>query len=143
MNEELSLLQNKPVVSFIILSLAIIIIDSTVINTIFKKIWNKTVLSIQGSELLVTNFIYPILAYICIILGVYFFVFPKISDKNWVIDCILWGFLWGILVYGVFDFTNLSIFSKYDISTAFIDIFWGGIMISFSTFITYFILHYS
>ena len=93
MNEELSLLQNKPVVSFIILSLAIIIIDSTVINTIFKKIWNKTVLSIQGSELLVTNFIYPILAYICIILGVYFFVFPKISDKNWVIDCILWGFL--------------------------------------------------
>lgn len=37
-------------------------------------------------------------------------------------------FLLGFLTYGIFDFTNMSIFSKYDIFIAIQDTIWGGIL---------------
>jgi|TARA_B110000967_G_C18900375_1_gene574427 uncharacterized membrane protein len=37
-------------------------------------------------------------------------------------------FLLGFLTYGIFDFTNMAIFSNYDIFIAIQDTIWGGIL---------------
>ena len=37
-------------------------------------------------------------------------------------------FLLGFLTYGIFDFTNMAIFSEYDIFIAIQDTIWGGIL---------------
>lgn len=37
-------------------------------------------------------------------------------------------FLLGFLTYGIFDFTNMAIFSNYDIFIAVQDTIWGGIL---------------
>ena len=132
----------KDLVSLVILSVCILVIDIIAISSIFRKVWEYNVMNVQGMHLQVLNYLYPIITYVFIILGVYFFVFPRISQENWAIDCILWGFLWGIIVYGIFDFTNLSIFTNYNLITATIDVLWGGILISVSTFITCSVVKY-
>jgi uncharacterized membrane protein len=110
---------------------------------VFKpNIWDKTLEDIQGkndnSNKLNTNVGF-ILAYILIPLGIFIFVFPKIDRNDWVKSCILWGFLWGFIVYGIFDFTNLVLFEKYTFKVAIFDALWGGIMTATSLLITYFI----
>ena len=36
--------------------------------------------------------------------------------------------LFGAVLYGVFDFTNASVFDKFDIKLALIDIVWGSLL---------------
>jgi uncharacterized membrane protein len=43
-------------------------------------------------------------------------------------DSMLDMFLLGFLAYGVYDFTNYTIFTKWDLQTAIIDMVWGGIL---------------
>jgi len=45
------------------------------------------------------------------------------------------AFLFGICVYGVFDFTNLAIFSDYDWRIAVADTLWGGILLAFGRYL--------
>lgn len=41
------------------------------------------------------------------------------------------AFLWGCAIYGIYDFTNLSVFEHYDWKFAIADMLWGGILFSF------------
>jgi len=71
-----------------------------------------------------------ILSYICILgLLCYFIIRPHRSVQE--------AFLLGALVYGVFEFTNKSIFKKWEYMTAIIDTLWGGILFGLVTHITY------
>jgi uncharacterized membrane protein len=38
------------------------------------------------------------------------------------------AFLYGVLVYAVYDFTNLAVLSDYPLSFALLDTLWGGIL---------------
>jgi uncharacterized membrane protein len=38
------------------------------------------------------------------------------------------AFLYGVCIYGVFDFTNLAVFSKYDWKIGLADTLWGGVL---------------
>lgn len=44
------------------------------------------------------------------------------------------AFLYGICIYGVFDFTNLAIFTRYDWKVAIADTLWGGVLMSFGKY---------
>ena len=48
------------------------------------------------------------------------------------------AFLLGFLVYGIFEFTNMSIFKKWELKTAVIDTLWGGTLFALVTQGTYF-----
>jgi uncharacterized membrane protein len=45
------------------------------------------------------------------------------------------AFLYGVCIYGVFDFTNLAIFSKYDWKLALADTLWGGVLFAFARYL--------
>lgn len=62
---------------------------------------------------------YALISYIPILL--LYFEFSK--DKT-----IFESFRLGLYSYGIFDFTNLALFERYDITTALQDIFWGGFL---------------
>lgn len=110
-------------VTFSILLLDIIFIGLN------KNMWETNVQSIQKSPLKI-NFSYGIIAYILIILGVCVFVLPIKTEC--IYKKMFIGFIWGLITYGIFDFTNLSLFKDYSLNTAIMDTFWGGIMISVS-----------
>ena len=45
------------------------------------------------------------------------------------------AFLYGISIYAIYDFTNYSLFEKYDWKFAIIDTLWGGILFTIMFYI--------
>ena len=72
----------------------------------FGKYFGKLVSKIQ-KEPMKLNFIGVIFSYILIAFALYFFI---LKERKPIFE----AFILGVLLYGVFDFTNLALFSKYD-----------------------------
>ena len=124
---------------FVFLLCITLIIDLIVINIFFKKNWEITIKNIQN-ENMVIKMQYALITYFLIPLGLLFFVYPRIDKKSWIKSSLIFGFMFGIIAYGIFDFTNLSLFKKYPLKLAIIDTIWGGILCASVVFICYYIL---
>jgi uncharacterized membrane protein len=66
-----------------------------------------------------------VLCYLLMVSGLYYFI---IRENRTIWD----AFLLGVFVYGVYDLTVLSVFSKYTLEIALMDIVWGGILFASS-----------
>ena len=92
-------------------------------NTYFEK----QVQLVQGSPLKL-NYLGAILCYIFLIFGInYFIIKPKRSIQD--------AFLLGLIIYAVFETTNLALFSKWSWFTVLIDSLWGGTLFALTTYI--------
>ena len=63
-----------------------------------------------------------------LLLGIVLFVLPRISVANLTGSALLWGALYGIVVYTVYDMTNYSLVRDWPLSVSLIDICWGGLL---------------
>lgn len=82
--------------------------------------------NIQGSDMK-TNVFYALIAYILMVIGLNHFVLPNLNVNNINIKtCLTYGFLFGLVVYGVYDFTIGAVLKKWDMMLAVIDVLWGG-----------------
>ena len=77
---------------------------------------------IQGSEMQV-NLWYPIAAYLLMVMGLYLFVLPNVKSSQ---DALVYGGLFGTILYGVYDFTAGTVFKSWDLKLALIDVAWGA-----------------
>lgn len=123
---------------FVLLFILVLLIDIPVISLIFKSRWEKTIKNIQGSSMQIRP-IYAFITYILIPIGLILFVYPKIDSNNWWQTSLMYGFLFGFISYGIFDFTNLALISKYPLDLAIIDSIWGGILCAIVVVITKYI----
>jgi len=71
-----------------------------------------------------------VITYTLLTLGLYYFI---IKDKRPVLD----AFLLGILIYGVYDFTNYATLQKWTLAFSVTDMLWGGVVFALSTYIIY------
>lgn len=110
-------------------SAILLAVDGLYLNNIGIATFKKNVELIQKSPLEL-NMYGALLSYVCVISVLYYFI---ISQHKPVLD----AFLLGILLYGTFDMTNISIFKQYAWKTALIDTLWGGILFAFTTWATY------
>lgn len=62
------------------------------------------------------------IVYVLLALGTTFFVFPKITNLG---TAALYGALLGLIIYGVYDMTNLSTISNWPWKFALMDMAWG------------------
>ena len=121
---------------------------STLILLVLDLIWLKIYMGpryiiminkIQGSEMKVNN-IYAFFSYLLMVIGLNTFVLPKLNFKNInVKDCLKYGFLFGIILYGVYDFTCGAVFAKWNTKLALIDVLWGGVVYFLSCYLLKFI----
>lgn len=118
--------------------LVIFIIDASML-TLLSNLWSDTIFKVQ-KEKPFFRIRYAIMSYILMTFGVYYFVYKNINKNNWVNDTLINGFLFGLVLYGVFDMTNLAIFKHYSIYTGLIDVLWGSILMSITTFLTYYLI---
>ena len=123
----------------LLLTVIFMCLDICMIYFVFLKRWTNDVLSIQKSELEV-NVSYASITYVLLICGMMIFIYPYLTDENYIRNGLILGFLWGFITYGVFDTTNLGIFKNYSPVTAFIDTCWGGIVVAVSVTLTYHLL---
>ncbi len=123
----------------LISSATLLILDLAWITLFMGPRYKQMVQNIQGTPMKV-NFMYAVIAYILMIIGLNHFVLPAINVNNVTMtDCLVYGFLFGIVLYGVYDFTMAAIVKKWNIRLALIDVLWGGFVYFISCYILRFI----
>ncbi|MBN1613563.1 MAG: DUF2177 family protein [Deltaproteobacteria bacterium] len=66
-----------------------------------------------------------IASWLLVALGLVIFVLPRAREAGSDPGAILWGALFGLIVYGVYDFTNYAILKDWPLSVTVADILWG------------------
>jgi uncharacterized membrane protein len=117
--------------SFIVSSILLVLVDSIYLYFVGKPVFDKTVAAIQNSSLVV-NIAPAVFTYILMAILLNYFI---ISVNKSAFD----AFILGFCTYGIFDFTNMAIFKKYNLRTAITDTLWGAILFFSVTTITYYI----
>ena len=116
----------------LISAILFVCIDFFYLN-LMKGYFDNQVRAIQGTKTQM-NFLAVILCYIFLIFGLnYFIIKPKRSVSD--------AFLFGIVIYGVYETTNWAIFSKWSPISVIIDTLWGGILFALTTYIIRLIHH--
>ncbi len=69
-----------------------------------------------------------LVVYIAIPLGIILFVLPRVSANNSAGSARLWGAIYGIVVYAIYDMTNYSLVRDWPLRVSLIDICWGGLL---------------
>ena len=115
-------------------TILLLIIDLVWIRLFMQKQYEIMIPRIQGTSLSV-NFKYAILSYICLAFSINYFVLPNIKNNS-LKEIISYGFVFGIILYGVYDFTAAAVLKEWDQITMFIDIFWGGVLFALTAYLT-------
>ena len=118
---------NKPVLSFIA-AILVVLIDSVYLSSV-KGYFGKQIKDVQGTPMKL-DMMATVLAYVFIVFGLNYFIIRKhASVKD--------AFLLGLVIYGIYEFTNKAILTNWTYTTVIMDTVWGGILFASVTFLTY------
>lgn len=67
-----------------------------------------------------------VLVYVGLALGLVVFVLPKAQGSLWL--ALLYGALFGLVVYGVYECTNYSMITLWPLKVVLVDIIWGMVL---------------
>ena len=123
--------------NFFIVLVVYLVLDLPMILLINKDMYKKLFESINNGAIVdSTNIIIGgIVAYLLLAYGLYIFAIKNKSIFN--------GALFGLVVYGVYNFTNLAVIAKYGLIPSVIDTVWGTILCSMITYIVLVYLNYT
>lgn len=108
---------NFDIKGFVKIFVIFILIDLIWLKLIAGPKYSKMVYNIQGQPMKI-KMVPGLLVYV--FMTILFMLFSSQSDTR--------NFLLGALTYGVYDFTNLAIFNKFDKVFALLDTLWGGVL---------------
>ncbi|MDP1573556.1 MAG: DUF2177 family protein [Coxiellaceae bacterium] len=82
---------------------------------------------------------YPaaIMVYILLALGIVYFVLPKTQGS--LFYALLFGALFGLITYGVYDFTNLATLQNWSLKVTLVDAAWGMFTCAVTSVVTLFL----
>ena len=120
----------KEIISIIIL----LILDFLWIGLFMKNRYQNEIKQIQGTPMSV-NIVYAVISYVLMAVGLILFVLPNIRSEHRLMDSLKYGFLFGIVVYGIYDFTAAAVISKWNMITAILDVLWGGTVFFLASYI--------
>ncbi len=118
----------KDLFIIIIIGVVMLILDAFYLN-LTKNIFSSMIQNIQGEKIQL-NIYGAIICYILLIGGLYYFI---IKERRSIFD----AFLFGFVIYGVYDSTNYAVIKKWLYSAAIMDTVWGGILMALTTYIVY------
>ena len=115
----------KPI-KFILTAIILVAIEAVYLRLMLPY-FNSQIKKIQGKK--ITPRLYSVvIVYIIIITGLYYFIIgPNKSYKD--------GAFFGLVIYGIFNFTNHALLDNYSLSLVIIDLIWGMTICGFTTFI--------
>ncbi|WP_413557417.1 DUF2177 family protein [Bdellovibrio sp. HCB209] len=76
-----------------------------------------------------------VVVYIMMGLAITFFVREKVLEIDSYLHCFAYGAFLGLIVYGIYDFTNLAILKNYPLAFALVDVAWGTFLFGTVTII--------
>lgn len=111
---------------FLVSSIVLVVLDYFYLNLISSH-FNQQILDVQNSPMKL-RIVPAIVCYIALILGINYFILQKESK---VLDATLLG----LVIYTVYETTNMALFDKWNIKSVLIDSTWGGILFGLTTII--------
>jgi uncharacterized membrane protein len=113
---------------YLLTAIIFVVLDGFYLNLV-KGYFNKQIQKIQGSAIQI-NLIYTAITYIFLIFGLNYFIIQKHKSVK---DAALLG----LVIYGVYEFTNISLLKDWSILTVLIDTTWGTILFALTTGLVY------
>ena len=102
-------------------------------------LFKKKTMAISGKGYPKNRLYSALLVYLAIAVGLVVFVLPKVdTSKTTSIrlkNALIYGGLFGVVSYSIFDFTNHFMFAGWDIYVALMDSIWGGVLCAIVSFI--------
>jgi uncharacterized membrane protein len=117
-------------------ALVVVLVVDGIWLTLNKGAYGTLVQGVQGRPLQL-NMWGAALSYLCMILAIVYFAVPlarTVRGPAWK-GAWLYGGTLGLLIYGIFNATNLAIFHNYTWTMALRDTLWGGILFAGTTWI--------
>lgn len=117
----------KFVVQLLALSAFVFVADFVWLGIIMKGFYHQELgqLLRQGPQGFAPRIIPALLVYGLIPAGLILFVGPRIDPRNSIFLAAGWGAAFGLIVYGIYDLTNLAILEKWPLSVTVADMIWG------------------
>ncbi len=95
--------------------------------SMIKPFSTAMIYKIQGSPLRI-NYIAAAVVYMIVVFQIHYFIILQKAS-------LLHAFLLGSSTYGLFEFTNMSLFKHWNYKLALLDTLWGGVLYSLTTYI--------
>ncbi len=125
------------IISKTIVIIVVLILD-IIWLTINKKTYNYQVTRVQNSKIQL-NLVGALASYLCVIAILLFYVLPyahsKVNNQNNLKTSLIYGGIPGLLIYGIYNFTNLAIFKNYDWQIGLLDTMWGFTLFTIATYL--------
>lgn len=112
----------------------LLLLDFMWIGLFMGKKYTHMISEVQGSDMKV-KLPFVILAYLLMSIGLVVFVLPNIRKGNELKDSLMYGFTFGIVVYGIYDFTIGAVITNWDNKLAAVDILWGGFVYGITAYL--------
>ena len=129
----------KLIILFFMTIISVFIMDMIWLGFIAKNIYAENIgmLLRKSGEVMTPIWWAAVVVYVCITLGILFFVLPKAQgDYFLALAC---GALLGVVTYGIYDFTNYSILANWPWKITLIDFTWGIVLCGLSSLFAAFI----
>jgi uncharacterized membrane protein len=95
--------------------------------------YSSLIQNIQGVPMVI-NYTYATLSYLLMVLGLVVFVLPYATSVG---RSLLYGALFGIVVYGVYNFTIAAVLNNWAGNVILVDLTWGAVVYSTSALVYY------
>ena len=134
---------NQEIKSLLIILVLFLIIDIPMITKFNYEMYKKQFLRINNDKTVKDIYIGGIVAYACLVFGIYYFVI-KNNMNNSLTTIAKSGALFGFIVYGIYNGTNKATIAEFGMEEAIIDTLWGTTLCALISVITiYFIKKYN
>jgi uncharacterized membrane protein len=104
-----------------------LVIDLLWLGVLMKGFYNQELgdLARRDGASLAPRWIPAFLVYLLIPGGIVLLVRPLLGENASLWQALGWGALYGLIVYGVYDLTNLAVIEKWTLRMTLTDIVWG------------------
>lgn len=104
----------------------ILLMDFIWLGFIARPFYGRQIGSLMGN----TNYAAAAVVYILLAAGVVLFALPHAKSYP---QALLWGAVFGLITYGIYDFTNLAILKNWTLTISVADMLWGGVVCAVAT----------
>jgi uncharacterized membrane protein len=118
--------------SYITILICLVIVDITWLGFIAEPLYKQDI----GGLMRKPSLLPVIIVYLALALGVTLFALPKADSLS---NAFVWGALFGVSLYGVYDFTNYAILANWPLRITLIDFVWGMVLCGLANMAGYWI----
>lgn len=121
--------------AFLVLLPVLAVLDLVYLGILMKGFYDQEIgeLARREAGAMAPRIPAAFVVYLLIPAGIVLFVRPLLAAEDSLWRALVWGALYGLVLYGVYDFTNRAILEKWSLTLALRDVAWGMVLCGVST----------